>query len=535
MYNSFLWKKAYILEFYKNNILQDAFAFSVPPQNEEFVYPQRVAETKTFGSVVFDDYGNDTIKISLSGTTINDEFKYIYRGKLPHKNLTGTEEIFYLKDLIEKYGRQDNLKGKKVVCYSLDNDTKEYKYFNVVINELKIHRSKENPFAYFYNLQMTSYPEKKEDIKELESLAEIKKLIDKCKEKAKNLESVLEPISESMGKLKNDLASLNKSIDDFVDVFATFENIILGTAEEITGFVETITTFGNKVIASGRRLTIGTVVDLYNSAIKMRDNINTLSKDLISLKEEDLPQEIMEIYQKDDTEIKDLLVSQTKEVQNTINETTAAVKRSNNTQTYTLIPGNSTTDDRVVTVHGFKEKTVKENETFDSIAAEIYGDPSLGVLIQMYNKSERIKAGDAIYLPILDKTENITTKNQIYNVPSEFDSYGVDVDFQSNMSFFNNDFTVVKKEENLDQAIAARLTTILNSRVRNLVYGIQSEVGNSNMSSNYILASIKKTLEEEPRIKEIENISFSSSDGSLNIKVEYKDINDFTRMWGGSI
>ena len=103
------------------------------------------------------------------------------------------------------------------------------------------------------------------------------------------------------------------------------------------------------------------------------------------------------------------------------------------------------------------------------------------------------------------------------------------------MSFLNNDFKTIKKEENLDQAISARLTTTLNSRVRNLVFGIQTKVGNSSMSSNYVLASIKKTLEDEPRIKEIENISFNSVTGGLNIKIEYKDINDFSRMWGGLV
>lgn len=535
MYNNLLWKKSYILEFYKNDILQDAFAFSVPPQNEEIIYPQRVAETKTFSNVVFDDYGNDSIKITLSGTTINEELKYIYRGKLSARTLTGTEEIFYLKDLIEKYGRQENLAGKNVVCYSLDNSTREIKYFDVVINELKIHRSKDNPLAYFYNLQMTSFPRKKTEFKDVDFIAKIKNKIELCKKKLKEIEDALSVISETKKAWKNILSSINKSIDDFVDIFLNFENILLGTVEDLTGFVEETTSFGNQIISSGKRLLVGMGVDLFNSAINIRDDVNSLVGNLANLKEEDVPQEMMELYQKDATEIKDLLLIKGKDLQNEVNEINADVKQSNNSRSYSILPGNSITDDEVIQTHGFKEKIVKENETFDAIAAEVYGKPELGVLIQMYNQKETLNAGDSIFIPILNKTENTASNNKVYNNPKDYDIYGTDINFQDNMTFVNGDFNLISKKENLDQAISSRLTTILNSRVRNLVYGIQSEVGNSTMSSNYVLASIKKTLEEEPRIKEIENITFRSENGKLNIQVGYKDINDFTRVWGGIV
>ena len=46
--NANYWKKAYLLEFRMNGILSEAFTFSVPPENEEFSFPQRKNETKTF-------------------------------------------------------------------------------------------------------------------------------------------------------------------------------------------------------------------------------------------------------------------------------------------------------------------------------------------------------------------------------------------------------------------------------------------------------------------------------------------------------
>jgi len=91
-----------MLEFLEGDDLKECFTFSVPPESEELQFPQRVTETKTFGGSVFDDYGNDSYRITLSGTTVNEEKKLIYRGlkKVP-LYLTGTKEIFELREAIK--------------------------------------------------------------------------------------------------------------------------------------------------------------------------------------------------------------------------------------------------------------------------------------------------------------------------------------------------------------------------------------------------------------------------------------------------
>jgi hypothetical protein len=78
--NSRLAGKAYMFEFISPNEGNEYFSFAVPPESDEFEFGQRITETKTFGGSVFDDYGNDTIPIKISGTTINDEKNMIYRG-----------------------------------------------------------------------------------------------------------------------------------------------------------------------------------------------------------------------------------------------------------------------------------------------------------------------------------------------------------------------------------------------------------------------------------------------------------------------
>ena len=92
-----------MLEFLDGTEVKEVFTFSVPPESEEFVFPQRITETKTFGGSVFDDYGNDTYKITLSGSTINEDKKFIYRGLNPPLYLTGTKEIFTLQKIIQNW------------------------------------------------------------------------------------------------------------------------------------------------------------------------------------------------------------------------------------------------------------------------------------------------------------------------------------------------------------------------------------------------------------------------------------------------
>jgi hypothetical protein len=101
--NRQLYKKAYLLEFVKNGQVDDVFTFSIPPENEELSYTQRKTEVKTFGGLHVDEYGSDAVKILLSGSTVNQELKLIYGAEKGNKEMTGEEEIYRLRDLIEEY------------------------------------------------------------------------------------------------------------------------------------------------------------------------------------------------------------------------------------------------------------------------------------------------------------------------------------------------------------------------------------------------------------------------------------------------
>ena len=108
-----VWHKAYMLEimglqkeegFSLSSALNfsgsEVFTFALPPEAEDFDYSQRVTETKTFGGAVFDDYGNDTFKITISGSTVNNEKKLIYLEEQQNHKIP---EIPYLLDVFHEF------------------------------------------------------------------------------------------------------------------------------------------------------------------------------------------------------------------------------------------------------------------------------------------------------------------------------------------------------------------------------------------------------------------------------------------------
>jgi uncharacterized repeat protein (TIGR02543 family) len=202
------WRKAYMIEFLKNdNEVEDVFTFSVPPESENFEFPQRITETPTFGGVVFDDYGNDTVKIRLTGSTINEERKLIYRGnkKLPDY-LTGEKEIFKLQELFEKWGNLNNpyFASKKIYLYDLSKmnilqigaGSPTRNYWRIVNKGLKIKRAKDKPFTYNYELELIGVNDKFHEKTPLFGSEGIGGFLEGCQNVVETIETIAEITEE---------------------------------------------------------------------------------------------------------------------------------------------------------------------------------------------------------------------------------------------------------------------------------------------------------------------------------------------------
>jgi uncharacterized membrane protein YgcG len=251
-----LWKKSYLREFVdQSGALQDAFTFSVPPESEEITYSQRKSETKTFGGLHVDDYGLDAVKISLSGSTVNQDLKKIYNPKRGGADrwMTGEQEIYYLRNLIHTYKWEHRAKEIRIMLYDLSkisyikgqasDGTKGgviKNYWRVFPGDFKIRRASDRPFTYKYSIEFTGV-----DLEDSENKANIlapkldwaKTALDKIKGGVAWLENTgIMQFIENKNAL---LEEFDSSVRDITDILDAYADVLMGYVDGVTNMIDT--------------------------------------------------------------------------------------------------------------------------------------------------------------------------------------------------------------------------------------------------------------------------------------------------------
>ena len=242
-----------MLEFLDGSAVKEVFTFSVPPESEEFVFPQRITETKTFGGSVFDDYGNDTYKITLSGSTVNEDKKFIYRGLRPPLYLTGAKEIFELQKIIQNWADgkvsqgffrnpTETVSKRKIYLYDLSkmsilqiaSGTATRNYWRVFIKDLKIKRDKSKPKTYNYTLEMIGVEEKKERaLGKLDSMAEAVDSIQGVMDKITSVVDLSEASTSSLNQIATAASHAMKSYERMKNRKNTAVMLSVSTGKDI--------------------------------------------------------------------------------------------------------------------------------------------------------------------------------------------------------------------------------------------------------------------------------------------------------------
>ena len=581
--NTNLWKNAYALLIYDATGFFKGFTFSVAPQSEEFRYPQRISETKTFGGSVIDDYGNDLVQITLSGSTINQELKYVFSDEkqtTPHL-MTGEEEIFYLKDCLADAGKFDKLDGKKVYLYSLASNKTQYnpgqggkftndintgyskpRWWRVFPQDLQIKRSKDNPLAWNYTLQFIGYDGETEKTWEQNKtnaninygisykVTNTNSIVEKLKKTNKvltflnNFASYSKTISVCCANLKSCINKVEESV-------ATYENAISGIYDSISQAYKDVVGIGDFIYRKTLRLTIGVVNNLMSDVNDFFDSIKTTTESIGSLDTEALANGYLSEFNIEADYITDVFTKVCNDLTMYGESIVADTKRLftgqevlpitiENTQDDEDSDTNNSTETSIVITYGATPYTVKTSDTWDSLSKKFYGDASYGQIIATYNAAKKLDltVGSSILIPILNENEgNSFNKNKLYLDLGVHDNYGADLRIKDDDLFFaNGDVTIIDGKSNLNQAITDRLTSKVSSNIRRFMYGISSAVGNVQESSKiYILSSIQQTLAQEPRILEVNRISYQGSGDTLYIKIEYTDINGAKQVYEGAI
>ena len=561
--NANYWKKAYLLEFRMNGILTEAFTFSVPPENEEFSFPQRKSETKTFGGAVVADYGNDLVQINLSGSTINQELKLIYKSTLGYQELTGEQEIFLLRDILKTYGQRDKLQGKEVYLYSLNgggNVSHNPKWWKIYIGSLDVSRSKDKPFCYNYKFSATGEPEvtskQQYDYVLMAALDsangntiegwsnKINKLIAQMNETADKLEelgaSYIKPISDAINKARVTLISFNNACKRYTDIT---NGLITSAGDIATDSVM----LGDKVLSSALRFYPTIVASVWNTCVDTCETFKALGKYLCNIDDIYFStsswQTIKELFDDSvsDQDVADVYSSIAHEGIIYANRAVVITSKNLNDLGFAVIPGNAGEDDKVIKTYGYKVVSITDGETnWDQLAQDYYGDSSLGSLIATYNSQsidKELVIGQPILIPKLNYAESRNLNNEVYNSPDVKDNYGKDIKIKDNdFNVYNGDLGLIDGPQNLKQALLNRYSTLVGARIKLEVYGIQASIGDAlNASSSLIQASVHQTTIEDPRVESVEDIQFKGSGDKLAVTVIYVDKNGNKQNFGGVI
>jgi hypothetical protein len=579
-----LWKKAYLIEFVdKYWGVLDAFTFSVPPESEEITYSQRKSETKTFGGLHVDDYGLDAVKISLSGSTINQDLKRIYRPGKGDKWLTGEEEIYNFRDLIIKHKSRENRAGEvKIMLYDLSKTKfsggKMIKnYWLVFPGDFKIRRSSDRPFAYKYSIDFTAVDMKGSEINRnivSDSFGWVKSLLNILDKGVKILEGALTwwtGITAYVDKINTSLRELGDIVDAYSSVLNGYidaTTIALDSANSILKIPRDMST---KVYNIG--------LEFMNSSKRTLEAVENMTGTIRSYIESGgtIPQEVLEEYRMTYGEYCDNLYNLCHKIENNANAIVAASKSSElptpiafdedmneDAETGESLGGSESGDSEsgesggsggsesgdsgsdgagsgvsggkatsrqgVVLSYGYFEVAFKSTDLLESLAAEYCGNPEMAIVIAAYNgvaSLDELSPGDAIKIPILAPSSR-NSLGRIYSRSEDRNIYGRDIYLDSEgctATSTSGDFLLTDGAANLSQAILLRLRESVSRRVRLGAYGIRKNVSDPVAGVAYILSSIDLTVRGDPRVSEILDIRFQGNGDGLDVTVDYTDIN----------
>jgi hypothetical protein len=561
-----LWKKAYLIEFMSEDgkHVEDSFTFSVPPESEEITYSQRKSETKTFGGLHIDDYGLDAAKISLSGSTINQDIKRIYHPEKQIEWKSGEEEIYLLRDLLKKYKTSDNIE-RKIFLYDLSKTrfsrgSNIKNYWRVFPGDLKIRRASDRPFSYKYTIDFTAVDIENDVRKQAEGLGYVTTALDGIKVATDWIKKwILDPVDWLAEKIELGqqyveginviLEVIDSSLRDVANISDTFSNAILGYTDILDNMIGN----ANGILnipgdATQKYMNIG--LEGLNAALRLVKSTERLTKTVRSWDE--APEELQ-----------DVLNDKCKDIEDYANSIAAVFKSndqpkpnpdmndgSEDQDTETGIPtgntgvgdgGNSGTESAptpqrpvrkiiIVLSYGDTEVTLNSTDTLESLAEQYYGSPDKAIAIAAYNgvaSIDELNPGDTIKIPILTPLTR-QSLNRIYARPEDRDNYGRDIylDSEGNTAAsVTGDFKLTDGSNNLAQAILLRLRESVVKRIRLNSYGIRTNVSDPVAGTAYILSSIDLTVNADPRVQSVDAIKFSGKGDGLDVRVEYTDIN----------
>ncbi|RDE12110.1 MAG: hypothetical protein C4K49_10535 [Candidatus Thorarchaeota archaeon] len=530
-----------------------AFTLTIPPDSIEITQGQRITRTKTFGGVFIDDYGLDVAKITISGTTGNGDLRATY---IPGKSgaleqYSGKDAIYAFRDKIARY--KNLLVGKGFESYEMrmydfstvpdttaldtvQNSTTDG--WVVSLDDFKISRSKDRPLWYNYSIELVGlYPLPTPRSKVADEMDPIVSptgdtdLATLSNEVNQGLATVKVPTAKDW--LQDAIYGMRRCINAVKAAYSWSANLLnkidnvfatLDDLEELC--LEYIDATGNLVTeASG----------LYSKIFEVAEFPGAAAVTAMSTTNE-VMQEIEDEIE-DSTAITETLGNNYDYVVQLCEETKRIAARIVNFGKSQVVDTEVTVqvNGQNVTIYGTISITADSAVTLDKLAAQYYGDPSLAMLIAVYNglTNNDVVAGVVIRIPQTVRS-NLVLDNKIYSW-DRLSNYGTDILLASSSQGAklviaeSGDFSYVSGKDNLLQAINLRLNEQLGKRLRLTVYGLSVAIGSPRTNTapiEYILSNLRDTLKQDPRVKSIDNIKLNGVGDSLYVAFNVQAISD---------
>ena len=566
--NRQLYKKAYLIEFstIDGTSTETAFTFSFPPESEELTYGQRKMETKTFAGLHVDDYGIDAVKIVLSGSTINQELRLIYGGdEKKNKWLSGEEEIYYLRDLIQKYKTGVENLRKKIIIYDLSKVIGENEAGNWVKNywqafpgDFKIRRASDRPFTYKYTFEFTGIP--LEEGQGFTSHGEPPKLDET---KPDLMRAIMEKLIKALDFVDGINARINDVLDEINRVAALLRvlgNVMSYSANTLSGSIDSagdtaaglldgvaaVVGGATSVISLPRTVQLKVLnvgLELQNAAgglVKATSALVKNCRDMFTGEYWEIPQEVLDQSAVNNEEFKDSIRILLNQAETTACEIAAAAKSGGIPEVTVGNPGRETGEQRIVLSYGYTALTLKTTDTIEGLANKYLGSPDKAIDIAAYNgiaSVNDLEPGDTIRIPITLRAKRMA-QNLIFSRREDRDNYGRDIMLTDDGFMIispGGDFELTKGVHNLSQAVLLRLRENVARRIRLNAYGIRTNISDPAVGRAYITASIDLTVKSDPRVASVDAIRLKGAGDHLIVDVDYSDINNADRKAAGRV
>ena len=501
----------------------EAFTLVIPPENIEIDEPQRISRTKTFGGVFEDDYGPDQIKITISGNTGNTDLKKTYAPpnatNVLKDKMDGKTAFYYFRNRIMRYKELKSLGGKyadyDMMIYDLSTVPDTFvpnvgvvtltglaEGFVVSLDNFKLKKNKEKPLFYNYEIEVTV----------------LRKLGDSPQEQEPPV-TVPNPMSlmVSIRRALNTLNTYFSGVDNFANRVTSVMDLTGQIEEQLVSYYDRTL----DIITYPASLCKMAVVACNNLMEDIDGLTENVKNDLNMIEEEYLG--VLEVGRELQGTINTLFVKSKEPAPSDsyINRMSSIpYNAKSNAERFStqeldipeLIIAEDVDSQEAYEVYGHILITVTSETRLDKIALEHYGDSSLQELIASYNEIEDVDdliIGTTLKVPVIEPIQ--INSNYIYSSMLS-DVYGSDILIDEDGSAIvgeNGDFITVSGEKNIIQALNLRLSESLGRRIVLTLYGLKASVGFASTLSTpvpYLLANIKDTVMQDPRIEDVENI-----------------------------